>query len=80
MQPSRQHPILAYIWFIVSLIIFGGLAIIGFIIFSWLLIIAAVIGLVLFVVAYIKIRFFSPKKPKPPTPTQGNIYDHDPKE
>lgn len=53
--------------------------VIGFFIFSYILIFAAIVGLVLFVIAYIRVRFFMSKDMHQTTvkKEQGRLIEHD---
>lgn len=56
------------------------LFIIGVIFFSYVLIIAVIIGAILYAVAYIRLKFFTPKKPAQKTGStgsKGRVIDHD---
>ena len=77
MRTSGQNPIVSAILFFLGIVVFAAIAIVGFIIFSWLLICVALIALVLFVIAYVRVKFFKPKTIQTPKQSIGKVYDHD---
>ncbi len=58
---QQRHPIASALGSIIGVVIFIGLFIVGLIFFSYLLIIGGIIGLVLFLIAYIRAKFFAKK-------------------
>lgn len=79
MKARNVHPILArilpFVMTLVMLIVF----VLSLFIFTYVFIFALIVGTVLFIVGYIRLRFF---KPKPQTETtadvkMGRIIEHD---
>ncbi len=75
--PNFLKQLLPYI----SLGIFIVLVIIGILFLSYILIIGAIIGLALFIIGYLKAKFFPTKFPQRPQQSQppsrqGRIFDH----
>jgi hypothetical protein len=62
---------------IVGMIIFVVLFIVGIFVFSYLLIIGAIVGLILFCVAYIRVKIALRKKTPPTHPAHGRTIEHD---
>ena len=54
------------------------LFVIGLIFFSYVLIIAVIVGAILYAVAYIRMKFFMPKK-KPQAQNEGRVIEHEDK-
>ncbi|MCB1827935.1 MAG: hypothetical protein KDH94_05860 [Coxiellaceae bacterium] len=57
--------------------IFIVLFIVGLIFFSYLLIIGGIVGLILFGIAYLRLKFFSRKNKKAASESHGRIIDQD---
>ncbi len=75
-NPNQQSsPLLAKLLPFLGMGIFFVVIIIALIFFSYILLLGGLIGLVLFVVAFIKEKFFPTKKNVPAR--QGKTYDHD---
>ena len=69
------------LWSVVApvfgMIAFVILLILGLFIFSYFLIVGAIIGLILFIVAFIRLKLASRKHPTP-SAQQGRIIEHEP--
>ena len=60
---------------VVGMVVFVTSFIVGLFIFSYFLIIGAIIGLILFIVAFIRLKIAQHKRPK--EPPSGRIIEHD---
>ncbi len=49
----------------------------GLFILSYLLMVGALVGFVLFTIAWVRNRFFGPRRPSTPVKREGRTIDHD---
>ena len=74
---KTPNPLLAKLLPFLMLGLMIVLFVIGIIFFSYVLIIAVIVGAILYAIAYIRLKFFTRKKPVQKTESKGRVIDHD---
>ncbi|MCX7125857.1 MAG: hypothetical protein NTU49_09010 [Gammaproteobacteria bacterium] len=79
MRPQNVHPLLARILPFLIMAVMLVVFVIGLFIFTYVFIFALVLGTILFIVGFIRTKFFKPKSPITATPEVkiGRIIEHD---
>lgn len=70
---------LARIMPFISLGIFIVLLVVGIVFLSYIFVIGAVVGLIIYAIAWIRIKFAGKTTQATPSTQHGNIYEHDAK-